>query len=299
MIQPNSPRFLREGDKMEWSAKVVNLTDKELTGTVQLQLLNTANNQTVDGWFRNMSPTQYFTAGAGKSTIVRFTIDVPYQYNSALTYRFVAKAAENSDGEEAVLPVLTNSMLVTETLPLNIRGLGTKNFVFNKLLSSAPATGASETLQHHALTIEFTTNPAWYAVQALPYLTEQPYDCVEQVFNRYYANSLAGSIANASPKLKEIVEKWKIKDTGALLSNLQKNQELKAVLLQETPWVLDAKNEAQQKKNIALLFDLQRMSNELQDAFVKLKQFQTSNGGFTWMKGGPDNRHITQYVVTG
>jgi Bacterial Alpha-2-macroglobulin MG10 domain/Alpha-2-macroglobulin family/MG2 domain len=295
MVQPNAPRFLREGDKMELSAKVVNLTDKELTGTVQLELINAATGVSVDGWFRNMNPVQYFTADAGKSSPVNFIIDVPYQYNSALVYRFVAKAGNNGDGEEASMPVLTNSMLVTESIPLNMRGDGSKSFRLDKLINA----GASETLQHHALTVEFTTNPSWYAVQALPYLMEYPYDCAEQTFNRYYANALATSIANASPKLKEVFEKWKTKDTAALLSNLQKNQELKAVLLEETPWVLEAKNEARQKRNIALLFDMLRMSKELGSAFEKLKQLQGPNGGFTWFKGGPDDRYMTQYIITG
>ncbi|MBS1563927.1 MAG: alpha-2-macroglobulin, partial [Bacteroidetes bacterium] len=295
MVQPNAPRFLREGDKMELSAKVSNLTDKELTGTVQLELFNAATNQPADGWFRNMYPVQYFTAEAGQSAAVRFSIDVPYQYNSALVYRFVAKAGDNSDGEEASLPVLTNSMLVTESMPLPMRGNSSRNFKFEKLLQS----GSSETLQQHALTVEFTTNPAWYAVQALPYLTDYPYECAEQTFNRYYANALAGMIARVTPKLKAMLDTWNTKDTAALLSNLEKNQELKAVLLEETPWVMTAKSESQQKKNIALLFDMVRMQNALSSAFEKLRQMQSSNGGFVWFKGGSDNRYITQYILAG
>lgn len=295
MVQPNAPRFMREGDKMEFSAKIVNLTDKELTGTAQLELLNTATNQPVDGWFRNMYPTQYFTAAAGQSTPVKFSIDVPYQYNSAVSYRLIAKAGNNSDGEEAAMPVLTNSMLVTESMPLPMRGNTAKNFRFEKLLQS----GNSETLQHHALTVEFTTNPAWYAVQALPYLMDFPYECAEQTFNRYYANALAAKIANSSPRIKEIFEKWKTADTAALLSNLQKNPELKAVLLEETPWVIQAKNEAQQKKNIALLFDMVKMGTALASSFQKLQQLQSENGGFVWFKGGADDRFMTQYIITG
>ena len=295
MVQPNAPRFLREGDKMELSTKVVNLTGKELTGTVQLDLINTATNVPVDGWFHNISPTQYFTAAAGRSTMVRFSIDVPYQYNSALSYRFVASAGANTDGEEAPLPVLSNSMLVTESIPLPMRGNAAKNFKFEKLLQS----GNSETLQQHALTIEFTTNPAWYAVQALPYLMDYPYECAEQTFNRYYANAVATKIANTSPRLKEIFEKWRTGDTAALLSNLQKNPELRAILLEETPWVMEAKNEAQQKKNIALLFEMVKMSAALGVSFEKLKQMQSENGGFVWFKGGPDDRYMTQYIVTG
>lgn len=305
MIQPNAPRFLREGDKLELVGKVVNVTDQEITGTVQLTLLNTATNQPVDGWFRNMYPVQYFTVAPHQSGAVKFSVDVPYLYNSAVSYRFIAEGAPSdttqkdfakvSDGEEAALPVLSNSMLVTESMPLPMRGNSVKNFRFEKLLQS----GNSETLQQHALTVEFTTNPAWYAVQALPYLMEYPYECAEQTFNRYYANALATKIVHASPKLKAVFDSWKTSDTAALLSNLQKNPELKSILLEETPWVLDAKNETQQKKNIALLFNMVRMSGELSSALNKLQQLQSDNGGFVWFKGGPDDRYMTQYILTG
>ncbi|MBS1610786.1 MAG: alpha-2-macroglobulin, partial [Bacteroidetes bacterium] len=271
MVQPNTPRFLCEGDKLELSAKIVNLTDKEVTGQAELQLFDAATNQPVDGWFQNMFPNQYFTVAAGQSEAVTFPIQVPAQFNKALTWRIVAKAKDLSDGEEASLPVLTNRMLVTESLPLNMRGSGTKDFKFEKLLHA----GESETLQNQSLTIEYTSNPAWYAVQALPYLMEYPYECAEQTWNRYYANSLATMIANSSPRIKEIFKKWKTTDTAALLSHLQKNEELKSVLLQETPWVLAAKTEEQQKRNIALLFDMVRMSNELNSNYEKLKQMQS------------------------
>lgn len=295
MVQPNAPRFLREGDKMEFSTKIVNLTDKELTGQAELQLFDATSNQSVDGWFRNAFPNQYFTVAAGQSEVVKFPIDVPYLFDKALVWRIVARAGNISDGEENAMPVLTNRMLVTETMPLPMRGSGTKNFSFDKLLNS----GSNETLQHYSLTLEYTSNPAWYAVQALPYLMEYPYDCAEQTWNRYYANSLASFIANSSPRIKQVFEQWKIKDTAALMSNLQKNQELKAVLLEETPWVLQAKNENEQKKNIALLFDMIKMSEQLSSSYDKLKQMQSSNGGFVWFSGGPDDRYMTQYIVTG
>ncbi|MBK8606914.1 MAG: alpha-2-macroglobulin [Chitinophagaceae bacterium] len=295
MVQTNPPRFVRQGDKIDLNSKIVNLSDKEMTGTVSLELFDATTNEPVDGQFRSVIPNQYFTVAAGQSEVVKFPIEIPYQFNNALVWRIVAKAGNYSDGEENVLPVLTNRMLVTETMPLPMRGTGTKQFSFDKLLNS----GKSETLQHYALTLEYTSNPAWYAVQALPYLMEYPYECAEQTWNRYYANSLATHISNSSPRIKEVFDKWKIKDTAALMSNLQKNQELKAVMLEETPWVLQAKDEAEQKRNIALLFDMIKMSEQLNNSYGKLKQMQSSNGGFVWFTGGPDDRYMTQYIVTG
>ncbi|MBK8496205.1 MAG: hypothetical protein IPL50_15225 [Chitinophagaceae bacterium] len=193
------------------------------------------------------------------------------------------------------IPILTNRMLVTESMPINMRNQTTKTFRFDKLLNS----GNSTTITNHALTVEYTSNPAWYAVQALPYLMDYPYECAEQTFNRYYANTLASFISRSMPKIKTVFDRWKNLDTSALMSNLEKNQELKSALLEETPWVLDAQNEAQQKKNIALLFDMVRMSAEQNKAFNKLKEMQSSNGGFVWFKGGRDDRYMTQYIATG
>jgi uncharacterized protein YfaS (alpha-2-macroglobulin family) len=295
MVQPNAPRFLREGDKMEFSAKIVNMTDKAISGNAEFHLLNASSMNPVDVSFKNNQLTKPFTAAAGQSALVNFYIEIPNNFNDAVVYRIVAKAGNVSDGEEAAIPVVTNRMLVTETMPLPMRGEGSKDFKFDKLINS----GSSKTLSNYGLTVEYTTNPAWYAVQALPYLMEYPYECTEQTFNRFYANALAEKIVNSSPKIKAVFEKWATADTAALMSNLQKNEELKSVLLEETPWVLQTQNEAQQKKNIAMLFDMVKMSLQLQSAIDKLKEMQSSNGGFVWFKGGPDNRYMTQYIVTG
>jgi uncharacterized protein YfaS (alpha-2-macroglobulin family) len=297
MVQPNAPRFLREGDEMEFTAKIVNLSDSEITGTTQLELFDIVNNKVVDGWFKNIFPNQYFTVAAGQSAVVKFPIGVPISFNSALQYRIKAISKDGSftDGEEAAIPVLSNRTLVTETLPLNMRNTTSKQFTFDKLLKSAN----SGTLTNKSLTLEYTSNPAWYAVQALPYLMEFPYECAEQSFNRYYANTLASFISNSSPKIKAVFDKWKITDTASLMSNLQKNEELKSALLQETPWVMEAKNEQEQKKNIALLFDMVRLAKEKSSTLQKLKEMQLENGGFAWFKGGRDDRYMTQYIITG
>lgn len=295
MAQPNAPRFLRQGDQMEFPVKLVNLTDKEITGQVQLELFDAASNQPVDGWFMNTFPNQYFTVAAGGSEVANFPIQVPYQFASTLTWRVTARSQNLSDGEENILPVLTNKILVTETLPLPMKTAGTKTFSFDKLKQA----GNSETLQHQSLTVEYTSNPVWLAVQALPYLMEYPYDCAEQTWNRYYANALATKIVQSAPRIKAVFEKWSTADTAALLSNLQKNQELKSAILEETPWVLQAQSETQQKKNIALLFDLVRMSKEQKSALTRLQNMQAPNGGFVWFQGGPDDRYITQYILSG
>jgi len=294
MVQPNAPRFMREGDNMEFVAKVSNMSDKELTGQATLELVDAVTGKSVDGWFQNAFPNQYFTVGAGQSAAVKFPMQIPFNYNKPLTWRVVARAGDFSDGEENTLPVLTNRMLVTETLPLYLKAAEKeKSFTFDKLLNNK-----SESLTHESITVEYTANPIWSVVQSLPYLMEYPYECAEQTFNRFYANALAASITNKHPNIKMMFEKWK-NDTSALKSNLQTNEELKQVLLQETPWVLNAENEEQQKKNIALLFDVAKMGNSMESVIEKLKQMQLPSGGFAWFKGGREDRYITNYILTG
>ncbi len=293
MVQANAPRFVREGDNLEFVAKLSNLSDKELTGQVRLELVDATTNVSVDGWFQNMFPTQYFTVAAGQSSAVKFPIQIPYTFNKLLTWRVIANAGNFSDGEENTLPVLSNRMLVTESLPMLIKGDTTQHFVLDKLINNQ-----SETLTNQSLTVEYTANPIWTAVQALPYLIDYPYECAEQTFNRYFANALAANIVAKHPRIKSVFEQWQ-KDTTTFKSNLAKNEELKQVLLQETPWVLQAENEAQQQKNMALLFDVVKMSTNTNVTIDKLQQLQLPSGGFAWFKGGREDRYITNYILTG
>ncbi|MFC4263540.1 alpha-2-macroglobulin [Ferruginibacter yonginensis] len=299
MVQPTVPRFLREGDSFEMAAKVVNTATTEITGTATLTLIDAITNQPVDGWFKNVFPQQYFTVPAQQSVAIKFPVTIPSNFNSSLVYRITVTSNDKmfTDGEEAAIPILSNRILVTETLPINLKNETAKSFQFLKLLNSEQ----SNTLTQKGITVEFTNNPAWYAVQALPYLMEYPYECAEQTFNRYFANAVASQIVSATPKIKSIFNEWANDSTNnnanAFLSNLQKNENLKAVLLEETPWVLNAQNEQQQKKQIGLLFNLLKLDAEKIAMFNKLKEMQLGDGGFAWFKGGQSDVYITQYIV--
>jgi hypothetical protein len=293
MVQANAPRFMREGDNMEFSGKIINMGEKEITGQVTLELVDPVTNTSIDGWFQNVFPVQYFTVEAGQSFAVKFPIQIPFSYNRPLTWRIKAKAGEFSDGEENTLPILTNRMLVTESLPVFLPNDTTLHFTLEKL-----ARNTSESLTHEAVTVEYTSNPIWHAVQALPYLMEYPYECAEQTFNRFYANAMASYIVSKYPGIKTVFDLWKA-DSASFKSNLQKNSELKQILLQETPWVLQAESEEQRRKNLALLFDLVKISTETNASFQKLSQMQLPNGSFSWFKGGNEDRYMTNYILTG
>ena len=295
MIFTNAPRFLREGDKMDFAAKISNISDSDLSGTAELHFFDALTMKTVDVLLGLANTNISFTVKKGISTPVSWKITIP-EGLQAVIYRITATSGAFSDGEEAALPVLTNRMLVTESMPLPVNGMQQKKFNFEKLINSGKA---SSTLRNYRLTLEYTSNPAWYAVQALPYLMEYPYECAEQIFSRYYANSLATHIANSDPKIKRVFESWKTMTPDVLKSNLEKNEELKSVLLQESPWVREATNESERKQRIGLLFDLNRMASEQTSALKKLSEMQNPNGGWPWFKGMPESRYITQHIVTG
>lgn len=295
MIMPNAPRFFREGDRISFTARVANLSGKDLQGEAELQLFDAVTMKPADSLFANFSAKKTFQSAAGKSAALSWDLRIP-EGLSAVTYRVVALSGKFSDGEENAVPVLSNRMLVTETLPLSVMSGQNKDYRFEKLISQ---NGGSNTLRNQKLTLEFTTNPAWYAVQSLPYMMEYPYECAEQTFNRYYANSIAAHIVNSSPKIKAVFESWKGQSPDAFLSSLEKNQELKNLVLSETPWVLEAKNESERKRRVSLLFDANRMADENGRAMRKLLQLQYPNGSWPWFENMPADRFITQYLVCG
>ncbi len=307
-VSAYAPRFLRENDTLNLSAKVTNLTDSTLNGVALLQWTDAVNFNSLTSNLIQGDSLLQFEIAPQSSAAVNWKMIVP-QGLQAATYKVMAKTATHSDGEQKTIPVLTNRQLVTESLPFMVRGGETKKVEFSKMANhgsttltnhgSASLTNNSASLTQHSYTVEYTSNPAWYAIQSLPYLMEYPYECAEQLFSRFYANATASALVNSSPRIKAVFDSWKMADTGAFLSNLEKNSELKSVLLEESPWVLSAKNESEAEQRIGLLFDLNRMGNELDEAFNKLKKMQGTNGGFPWFSGMPDNRYITQHIAKG
>ncbi|MBK9137342.1 MAG: hypothetical protein IPM17_01005 [Verrucomicrobia bacterium] len=292
MVQPNPPRFLREGDVIEFTVKVSNQSDQTQRGQVQLTFNDGFSDQPADARLGNTTPAQPFEIPARESRSFAWRITVPDGL-SVLTYKAVGATATVSDGEEGFVPVLARRLLVTESLPLPIRGPATRQFNFKSLAES----GASDTLTHQSLTLQVVSQPAWYAVMALPYLMEFPHECSEQTFNRYYANTLARLIANSDPKIRRVFDLWK--GTAALESPLTKNPDLKSVLLDESPWVREALRETEARQNVGVLFDDNRLGSEMSRALDKLREAALPDGGWSWFPGGPRNEYITLYIVTG
>jgi len=290
MVVPNVPRFLRQGDELIMSTKVVNLSGERLSGAVKLMLFDAETMQPIDSLYDLDASTQPFEAKAGGNEQVSWRIKVPAS-QALVVYRIVASAGNFSDGEEAVLPILPNQMLVTETLSLFAREGQTKNFTM-QALAEAP-----KDAQHVRLTLELTSNPIWYAIQALPYLQEYPYECSEQLFAKLYSTLVSKKLIDHSPRIKAVFDEWNKK--GMLQSKLATNEALKSILLEETPWVQEAENEETRMKRLALLFDINNVRNQWQSTYQKFAARQLSSGGFPWFEGGNADLFITTHIVAG
>lgn len=289
MVVPNWPRFVREDDSITITAKIVNLTNTALKGKAYIELVNPITNEKIN--YVQGSTMHLFDVGSALTTTVSFTLHIN-ALKDALQATIYATTPQHSDAEQTTLPVLPNRMLVTESMPMPIRSNQTKTFSFTKLLNAN-----STTLSHYNYAIEFTQNPAWLAIKALPYLVQSQYDCADGLANKLFANSLSSYIVNSSPAIEAVFTQWQ-QDPEALLSPLEKNQELKSALLQETPWVVASQNETQQRKDVAKFFDKNNLANELKVTYDKLHELQATSGAFRWWKGDRyDNFFLTSRVM--
>ena len=287
MLQPNMPRFVRVGDKANIAASLMNLSDKGVKGTVRMELFNPETEKVF------YSQKQKFDVKGGETGHVNFTFEVSDKY-AVMACRMVADGDTFSDGEQRYIPVLTDKQWVTETVPLNVNGEGVHTFSLENLFNKH-----SKTASEQRLTVEFTAHPAWYAVQALPVVANPQNEDALSWATAYYAHSLAACIVKENPRIKQVFDSWKAQGgtKETFMSNLQKNQELKNILLAETPWLTEATNEAEQKQRIATLFDLNTMNSGLAVSVEKLRELQNGDGAWSWYKGMQGSRYVTTQVM--
>lgn len=287
MLQPNMPRFVRVGDKANIAASLMNLSDKGVKGTVRMELFNPETEKVF------YSQKQKFDVKGGETGHVNFTFEVSDKY-AVMACRMVADGDTFSDGEQRYIPVLTDKQWVTETVPLNVNGEGAHTFSLENLFNKH-----SKTASEQRLTVEFTAHPAWYAVQALPVVANPQNEDALSWATAYYAHSLAAYIVKENPRIKQVFDSWKAQGgtKETFMSNLQKNQELKNILLAETPWLAEATNETEQKQRIATLFDLNTMNSQLAVSVEKLGELQNADGAWSWYKGMQGSRYVTTQVM--
>lgn len=303
MVFPLFPRFFREFDKMTINSKVVNMTGTSQTIDVKLNLQDGLTKIDKTKLFQIQNNNLKIDLGPNESKTVSWEITIPaISEISAVTAQVIATSGVLSDGEEHLIPVLTNRKLVTEAISMPLKSLETKEWNLSDLRELMN----SNTAKLENVALEVSSNPAWYAVLALPYLEEQVYESTSAKMSRYYANRLASYVIEQNPKIKDVFNDWKIKDDqgkgnddfNAFMSHLEKNQELKYVVINQTPWVSRAKNEEDQRRRIALLFDMNKLANEQSIAWNAVKSAQNSDGGYSWMPGGRSNWHTTIQILS-
>lgn len=287
MLTPNLPRFVRVGDKTSIAASISNMTGKPQAGTVSMTLFDPMTEKVIS------TQKQKFSIAAGKTVGVNFMFTVSDKYE-ILGCRMIADSGTFSDGEQQLLPVLSDKEHLVETLPMPVRGEETRTFSLDSLFNQH-----SKTATDRKLTIEFTGNPAWYAIQALPSLSLPVNNNAISWATAYYANTLASFIMNSQPRIKAVFDSWKLQGgtKETFLSNLQKNQEVKNILLSESPWVLEAQTEEQQKERIATLFDLNNIRSNNIAALTRLQELQNSSGAWSWYKGMNGSNYVTAYIA--
>jgi uncharacterized protein YfaS (alpha-2-macroglobulin family) len=287
MIQPNVPRFLREGDAATISARIFNTGEKDLAGTAVLRLLNPETNAVV------LEQNQPVNMQAGGTTPVTFNISLSTLLSPLSTQLLICQmtvsGADFSDGEQHYLPILPATEHVTVTVPVTQHQPGVTTVDLSKLVP-ADATQPK-------LTVEYTNQPAWLMTQALSVVGTPDNDNAISLAAAYYANSLGRYILAQNPQAKTIFDLWKKEAQDSPLSTLhsplEKNQELKDLLLNETPWVLDADHETEQKQRMGDFFDENLMQNRLQQSLDKLRKLQRDNGAWSWWPEMPGSFYMT------
>ncbi|MBO7616297.1 MAG: hypothetical protein J6T22_03730 [Bacteroidales bacterium] len=291
MIMADMPRYMYDNDTLWFVANIINTGDEPVTPTAKLEIFDAASMKPIDMIISKTSiPME--TIQPGRSKEVRWKVAGQYDL-SLLAFRFTAYAGQFSDAEQHLLPVLSSEIFMTQTLPITVKAETEQTFDFEAIANP------DSHERDYSLTLNFSTNPVWYAVQALPYLANVKTDRAETAFYVFYANTLSSYIADHIPNLLNYIKKWQIETPDALLSQLEKDQDLKAIMLQETPWVLEAKSETEQRSRIAMLFEVNTLRNQQTNALKLIEQKQKYNGGWPWMDGMPESPYISTYILGG
>lgn len=291
MVMPNLPRFLRGGDQMTLSTKILNLLEEEQLINAELEILDAATKEPLNLLVSGQVNKQELSISAKGQSEVSWNILVPEDIG-AVIIRVLAQGPAHSDGEEHILPVLSQLHFLTDTYPFS---LSSQNSITPEELSLREV----ERPNQDELTLEITTNPLWYVVQALPnYALPQKPNALSW-FNYYFIYAMASDIVKTNPEIQEVFKQWQQLSPEELESELFQNPELKKVMIEETPWVFNAENQSLRKREIARLFDENNLNYQLESALMKLQELQKSNGGFSWIDGMPTSTYISAEIAAG
>lgn len=288
MVQPNVPRFVRSTDSGIILARVSNTSDKQVDGTARLSFINPETGKEV------YHADRKFVVKAGETVAANFDFDMSKIKNDGLLIcRIVASGHGYSDGEQHYMPVLPSRELVTNTLAFTQNEPGTLHLDLKKMFAVSD--------KSNKLTVEYTNSPAWLMVQALPSMINTDGDNAISLATAYYANSIGRHLMQSTPVIKQTMELWKNEASqnggSTLQSALQKNESLKQIVLEETPWLLDADRESEQKQQLMGYFNESQINYRLADNLSRLSRLQNADGSFAWWKGMKGSPYMTMSVL--
>ena len=278
------PRFLRAGDQGLLTASIRNISETQQKGSASWVIRDAETNKVL----KRQNVRFDLTSQSDTVFTLPFTAS---QDHPMLVVQWMAQGSDCSDGEQRYMPVLSDMETITETKAFSIRGAQRWSMDLSKLFSfDNPAA------VNRSLTVEYTQNPKWLALQCLPSMVAPVCQDVLSLSAAYYAGSLAYHIAHTYPGIQRAVEEWQAEghDTD---SPLEKNQELTNLLLQETPWVLEAQREKTRRQRLGILFQEIEYQDTRMALLRDLQNLQRSNGSFSWFPGMMGSPYLTCEVA--
>lgn len=287
MVQLNLPRFVRQSDEIEVQAEITNLTSRELPANVKFTVSNPVTGAEIP---LPDSAIKSIVISGGGSNVVKWKLPSLSNLDLAVC-RIEASSGEFSDGEQRYLPILSDKVLVTESIPFSIQQQQQQQELrFNTAVNP-------ENIKQ--VSLEFTANPSWAAFQALPLLSAPENDNAIDLLGAWYSGYISRKIAEEIPELQAIINELRASGTTekSLISELENNSDLQLIILKATPWLMEATKQTEQQQQLLRLFDIQQQRDLENRMLRKLSELQESNGSFSWIKGMPGNRFITQLVT--
>ena len=284
MVVPNAPKFVRQGDRLQFSATVSNLTETELKATVKLTLPEISSESAT-----------VITLAPQQTAPVTFSTDIPADAPATLTYRITAQAPGFSDGQQDMISVISSRQMVTESLSLYATGTEKRTFTLQNLLASGSKSG----IQDQTLKLEYAQNPVWFAIKALPWLSEETSPDNIRLFHRFYAAAVAGSIMVQNPEIRNTIRTWANEEPDALLSRLETSSRLMGVALQETPWLYESQSQSGERRRMAEFYDRQNNDSLLKVTLDLLLAAQHQDGGWGWIQGYESSIYTTAVILRG
>lgn len=266
MVQPNLPRFLRQGDSAVILASVMNNGDDTISAVTVIELFNPVTGEILgrNEYKQEIAPGMTATVSS----------DIVADHNlEAIGYRIRTTNGEFSDGEQSVIRILPSEASLIETQPFYLNP-GETEFTA-RLPKDKDA----------RISLTFMENPSWTILTALPGLRTQIDDYANSAAAALYSAGIAGGLIKDNPRLAEAIRNWSENPgDSTLISMLEKNEDLKIALLNATPWVQAARSDTERMASLAMLLDDKQVNTSISQALEILRNLQQSDGGWKWSK---------------